>query len=62
MHRNTEESARNLISPCLSELDAGDFGENVNPDGRNPNLVDHLLVGERLGGNSVIFEGSPKFL
>ena len=62
MHWNTEESARDPFSPRIGELDAGDFGQNVNPDRRNSDLIHHLLLAECIRGNPVMLDGSPKLL
>jgi hypothetical protein len=46
MHRNTEETACDLLLSRIGELDGRDFGQNINAHGSNSNLVDHLLSGE----------------
>lgn len=60
MHRNTEERACDPLPPRIRELDACDFGQNVNPDRRNSDLIDHLLPGERLRRDPILLEGSTK--
>ena len=61
VHRNTQESACDPLSPRIRELDACDFGQNVNPDRRNSDLIDHLLPGECLRSDPIMLE-APNFL
>src|SRR6266446_5970487 len=60
MHRNTEESARDPFFPCIAELDARDFRQNINAHRSNPNLIHHLLLRECLRTDPVMLEGSAK--
>ncbi len=60
MHRNTEECTCDPLSPRIRELDACDFGQNVNPDRRNSDLIDQLPPGECLRSDPIMLEGSTK--
>ncbi len=60
MHRNTKECACDPLSPRIRELDACDFGQDVNPHRRDSNLLDHLLLGECLRSDPIMLEGSTK--
>jgi len=62
MHWNAEESARDPLSPRIGELDACDFGQNINAHRSNSNLVDHLLLGECLRSDPIMVERSAKLL
>jgi len=44
MDRYTEESACDSLCPGIGELDARNFGENVNPRSDNSDLIEHLLL------------------
>lgn len=62
VHRDAEEAPCGPFSPRLGKADACDFGENVDPDRRDSDLIDHLLVGECFGGYLIVVNGSAELL
>ena len=62
VHWNTEERAGDSLSPCIGELDASDFGQNVDAHGSNSNLIDHLLPSQCFAGDAIMIHGSTKLL
>ena len=61
MYRNAEEG-RDSLFPCIGELDASDFGKNVDAYRRDPDLIDHLLLVECLCRYPVLVKRSAKLL
>jgi len=60
MHRNTEETAGDLLLPRIGELDGGDFGQYINAHGSDSNLVDHLLSRECFCIYPIMIQRSPE--
>jgi hypothetical protein len=59
---NTENCSADALLPCCRELDTCDLRKDVNPNGRDADLVGYLPTRECLQGDVVRFKGSTEFL